>query len=128
MTEDVPVRSFMPGDEVQMEVEFFTRARVTSVEAVFVRRDQRLVLAGELSSFERTNEGRINRVYLYQDDELSSSPLDSGSYPMADMVVTTHNGQRFKVQPLPSVVIRIEDESPGEVPRITGLRFVEEWE
>lgn len=113
MTEDVPVRSFMPGDEVQMEVEFFTRARVTSVEAVFVRRDQRLVLAGELSSFERTNEGRINRVYLYQDDELSSSPLDSGSYPMADMVVTTHNGQRFKVQPLPSVVIRIEDESPG---------------
>jgi len=126
MTEDVPVRSFMPGDEVQMEVEFFTRARVASVEAVFVRRDQRLVLAGELDSFERTDEGRINRVYLYRDDERSSSPLGSGTYPMADMVVTTHNGQRFKVEPLPSAVIIMEDELPVEVPRITELRFVEE--
>ena len=128
------VWSFMPGDEIELEVEVFTRARVKDVLAVFAQRGDpsgsgrgpTLAFHGDVYSLEKTSEGRFNKARLYLDEE-NSEPLIAGDYLLNALEAQTYEGKRLPADHLPYLTIRIEQEPPEEqTARVTQLQLKEE--
>ena len=130
-------RSFMPGDEIELEVKLLTRSRVKSVLAEFALRGvttsgsasgPRIVLGGEYDTrvyaYERTSEGRLTKAILDFSEEHSITPLTAGDYTLVLFEAWTFNGNRLPSDHLPNLTIRIEQEPPDEqTTRITGMHF-----
>lgn len=121
--------SVMPGDNIEWDVEVFSRARMTMVWAIFVRDDEeqpgRMVLGGEVHSFEKpTAEGRTNHARLVYYEE-HSDQLDYGDYRLESIECVTHNRSHLQVKPesVPPATIRFEREPAGEVPSLGGTHI-----
>ena len=91
----------MPGDEIEWEVEVFSQSRLVHVWAVFTEESesqdrQRLILGGEVYSFEKTREGRNNLAVLHFSEE-HSDPLGVGDYRLSSMNCVTSSGASLDI-------------------------------
>lgn len=134
MADGGEIRSFMPGDEIELEIQVFTRARVKDVLAVFVQpwessgsgRGPKLVFHGDVYSFSRTSEGRLSSATLSLDED-HSDPRHNGDYRLTALEVGTYHGKRLPSDHMPNLTIRIEQEPTEEqTTRITALYFTDE--
>jgi hypothetical protein len=90
------VLKVMPGNEIEWEVEVFSQSRLVHVWAVITKESesqvrQRLILGGEVYSFEKTGEGRNNHAVLNFSEEYSD-PIEVGDYRLSSMTCVTSSG------------------------------------
>lgn len=115
MAEEPYVLSVMPGDEIVWDVEVRSRSRLRYVWATFIEESEepstRLVLGGEVYSFEPSEPGRINEAELLY-SETHSDQLIAGDYRLRAMEVVTSQGANISLMPdlLPGAVIWFEEE------------------
>jgi hypothetical protein len=126
------VRNFVPGDELEMEVELAARSNITSIQARFLKDkdspQQRLLMLSsddyELSA-RREGDVRFTRTILTLDEEQSHPPMPpmvTGDYWLDSIHVTTHGGTSRRIDHGAwRVCIRIETEPAEDTPTITSL-------
>jgi hypothetical protein len=129
MGEDQGVLKVMPGDNIEWDVEFTSRARISYVWATFVCGEEtddprNLVLGGPVTSFEKTDEGRISYATLGHSEE-HSDPVANGDYLLSSMNAITMSevSHYFDAESLPSMVIRREPEPESEAPKLRDTRI-----
>ena len=129
MAAEPGVLKIMPGDNIEWDVELSSQARISYVWATFVCSGEtddprNLVLGGPVTSFEKTDEGRISFATLGYSEKYSD-PVANGDYLLSTMNAITMSevSHDFDAESLPSLVIRHEPEPESEAPKLRDTRI-----